>query len=86
MAQQREAALGRRVERDKERTGLPLREPRPAEEPELEIDLVTSEAHIGEVKIQEGDWLSIDGTYGEVYLGKLDNLNNFGTNLVFKSF
>jgi pyruvate,orthophosphate dikinase len=38
---------------------------------ELEIDLVTSEAHIGEVKIQEGDWLSIDGTRGEVFLGEL---------------
>ncbi|NNF37837.1 MAG: pyruvate, phosphate dikinase, partial [Gemmatimonadetes bacterium] len=38
---------------------------------ELEIDLVMSEAHIGEVRIQEGDWLSIDGTRGEVYLGEM---------------
>ncbi len=38
---------------------------------ELEIDLVVGEAHIGDSVIREGDWLSIDGTRGEVFTGEL---------------
>jgi pyruvate,orthophosphate dikinase len=40
----------------------------------LEIDLANRRMHVGEVAISEGDWLSIDGTVGEVYLGKLDTM------------
>ena len=37
----------------------------------LEIDLVGREAHLDTTVIREGDWLSIDGTRGHAYLGKL---------------
>ncbi len=40
---------------------------------ELEIDLVAREMGIGEdLVVKEGDWISLDGTSGVVYLGKLD--------------
>jgi pyruvate,orthophosphate dikinase len=29
---------------------------------------------VGEVVIKEGDWISIDGTAGEVYLGQLETM------------
>jgi pyruvate,orthophosphate dikinase len=37
----------------------------------LEIDLPNRRMSVGNQEIKEGDWLSIDGTAGEVYLGKL---------------
>ncbi|HET9648667.1 MAG TPA: pyruvate, phosphate dikinase [Microlunatus sp.] len=37
-----------------------------------EIDLVGRRAQVGELVIEEGDWLSLDGSTGEVYLGRLD--------------
>ncbi len=40
----------------------------------LEIDLTNREMKVGDTVIREGDWLSIDGTAGEVYLGKLDTM------------
>ena len=40
----------------------------------LEIDLATRKMSVGTNEIKEGDWLSIDGTAGEVYLGKLDTM------------
>jgi pyruvate,orthophosphate dikinase len=40
----------------------------------LEIDLPNRRMHVGEHEIKEGDWLSIDGTTGEVYLGKLETM------------
>ena len=40
----------------------------------LEIDLANRRMQVGDHEIQEGDWLSIDGTAGEVYLGKLDTM------------
>ncbi|MDH3686980.1 MAG: pyruvate, phosphate dikinase [Myxococcales bacterium] len=40
----------------------------------LEIDLEAREMTVGEVTIQEGDWISLDGTNGKVYLGKLATL------------
>ena len=40
---------------------------------ELEIDLVSRQMSIGEdLVVKEGDWISLDGTTGVVYLGKLD--------------
>ncbi|MDJ0787634.1 MAG: pyruvate, phosphate dikinase [Myxococcota bacterium] len=41
---------------------------------ELEIDLEALEMSIGSDTIKEGDWISLDGTNGNVYLGKLDTL------------
>ena len=40
----------------------------------LEIDLATRKMSVGTTEIKEGDWLSIDGTAGEVYLGKLETM------------
>ncbi|QGN33935.1 pyruvate, phosphate dikinase [Microlunatus sp. Gsoil 973] len=37
----------------------------------LDVDVVTHRATVGELVIGEGDWLSIDGSTGEVYLGQL---------------
>jgi pyruvate,orthophosphate dikinase len=41
---------------------------------ELEIDLERREIRIGEKSFHEGDWLSIDGTQGEVYAGKIETV------------
>lgn len=39
---------------------------------ELELDLVSRRMTVGDdLEIEEGDWLSLDGTLGVVYLGKL---------------
>jgi pyruvate,orthophosphate dikinase len=40
----------------------------------LEIDLANRRMHVSEEVIKEGDWISIDGTAGEVYLGKLETM------------
>jgi pyruvate,orthophosphate dikinase len=40
----------------------------------LEIDLATRRMKVGDVEIKEGDWISVDGTDGEVYRGKLDTM------------
>ncbi len=37
----------------------------------LEIDMNKREIRVGEEVIHEGHWLSLDGTVGEVYMGKL---------------
>ena len=36
---------------------------------DLEIDQEARQMKIGEFVIEEGDWISIDGTHGDVYLG-----------------
>ncbi len=42
---------------------------------ELEIDLVSRQMSIGEdLVVKEGDWISLDGTTGTVYLDKLDTV------------
>ena len=41
---------------------------------ELDVDVATRTMTIGEMEIHEGDWVSIDGTTGEVYLGQLETL------------
>jgi pyruvate,orthophosphate dikinase len=38
----------------------------------LEVDLVGHRATVGELSIGEGDWVSLDGSTGEVFLGRLD--------------
>ena len=38
---------------------------------ELELDLVARKMEFGGDIIEEGDWISLDGTLGEVYLGQL---------------
>ncbi len=38
---------------------------------ELVIDIDAREMHVGELIVKEGDWISIDGTNGLVYLGEL---------------
>jgi pyruvate,orthophosphate dikinase len=40
----------------------------------LEIDLANRQMSVGNSVIKEGDWISIDGTVGEVFLGKLDTM------------
>jgi len=42
---------------------------------ELELDLVARNMRVGDdLIIEEGDWLSLDGTAGHVYLGSLDTV------------
>lgn len=38
----------------------------------LEIDMNRREIRVGDETVHEGDWISIDGTSGELYLGKLE--------------
>ncbi len=38
----------------------------------LEIDLVKRQMSVGSRVIKEGDWVSIDGTSGDVFLGKIE--------------
>jgi pyruvate, orthophosphate dikinase len=40
----------------------------------LDIDLGNRQMTVGDVVIKEGDWVSIDGTVGEVYLGQLTTM------------
>ena len=40
----------------------------------IKIDLANRRMNVGDIEIQEGDWLSIDGTAGEVYLGKVETM------------
>ncbi len=40
----------------------------------LNIDIAKRRMTVGETVIQEGDWISIDGTNGDVYLGKIPTL------------
>ena len=40
----------------------------------IEIDFDNRQMKVGEVVIKEGDWISIDGTAGEVYLGQLETM------------
>ena len=40
----------------------------------LEIDFANREMTVGDEVIKEGDWISLDGTAGEVFLGKLDTV------------
>ena len=41
---------------------------------ELEVDVAARTMTIDEQEIHEGDWVSIDGTTGEVFLGQLETL------------
>ncbi len=41
---------------------------------ELDIDLTERVIRVGDLVIQEGDWISIDGTTGEVFLGQLETM------------
>ncbi len=41
---------------------------------ELKIDLGTRSMAVGSLVVHEGEWLSIDGTTGEVYAGKLETV------------
>ncbi len=40
----------------------------------LEIDFANRQMSVGKILIKEGDWISIDGATGEVFLGKLDTI------------
>jgi len=40
----------------------------------LKIDLVARQIRVNDQIIKEGDWISIDGTVGEVYTGKLSTI------------
>jgi len=40
----------------------------------LEIDLANRRMKVGDVEIKEGDWISVDGTTGEVYAGRLNTM------------
>ena len=40
----------------------------------LHIDMGKRQIRAGETVIKEGDWISIDGTTGQVYVGKLDSV------------
>jgi pyruvate,orthophosphate dikinase len=42
---------------------------------EMEIDYKARTARVGELVIKEGDWISLNGSTGEVYLGHVDTVN-----------
>jgi pyruvate,orthophosphate dikinase len=42
---------------------------------EMEIDYKTRTATVGGLVIKEGDWISLNGSTGEVYLGHVDTVN-----------
>ncbi len=39
---------------------------------EIDVDLNARQMTVGQMTIDEGDWISIDGTTGEVFAGKID--------------
>ncbi|MDR2882686.1 MAG: pyruvate, phosphate dikinase [Alistipes sp.] len=41
---------------------------------EIEIDYKVRTAKVGDLVIKEGDWVSLNGSTGEVYLGKVDTV------------
>ncbi len=41
---------------------------------EIEIDYKARTAKVGSLTIKEGDWISLNGSTGEVYLGKVDTV------------
>ncbi len=41
---------------------------------ELDVDVAARTMTVGELEVHEGDWVSIDGTTGDVYLGQLDTV------------
>ncbi len=41
---------------------------------ELVVDLEARQIRIGELTVEEGEWISLDGTNGEVYAGKLETV------------
>ena len=41
---------------------------------ELDIDVRARVMRVGDVEVHEGEWLSIDGTTGEVFVGKLETV------------
>ena len=41
---------------------------------DLKIDMAKRQIEVGDTVIREGDWLSIDGTLGEIYKGQLDTI------------
>ncbi len=41
---------------------------------ELDIDLAARTMTVNGTEVEEGDWISIDGTTGDVYLGQLDSI------------
>jgi pyruvate,orthophosphate dikinase len=41
---------------------------------EIEIDYKARTARVGDLVIKEGDWISLNGSTGEVYLGKVDTV------------
>lgn len=38
----------------------------------VRIDLANRQMRVGEIVVKEGDWISVDGTTGEAFLGKLE--------------
>jgi pyruvate,orthophosphate dikinase len=41
---------------------------------ELQIDLASRCMEVDGVEVEEGDWISLDGTSGDVYLGQVDSI------------
>ncbi len=38
----------------------------------LQIDMINRVMSVGDLEVREGEWIAIDGTVGEVYVGKMD--------------
>jgi len=41
---------------------------------DLKIDMAKRQIEVGDTVVKEGDWLSIDGTVGEIYTGQLETI------------
>ncbi len=44
----------------------------------IEVDEDKKEFHVGDLTVKEGDWISIDGSTGEVFLGKIKSIKPQG--------
>ncbi len=52
----------------------------------LNIDAATKEMHVGDKVFQEGDWITLNGTKGNVYAGQLPMMDATEENKIFNDF
>ncbi|HNX81600.1 MAG TPA: pyruvate, phosphate dikinase [Candidatus Omnitrophota bacterium] len=52
----------------------------------LHIDMGTKELHVGGITVKEGDWITLNGTKGTVYVGKLPMMDASSENQLLSEF
>ncbi|MFH1359409.1 MAG: pyruvate, phosphate dikinase [Candidatus Omnitrophota bacterium] len=53
---------------------------------DMEIDMATNTMHIGGKSLNEGDWITLNGTKGRFYEGRLDMMDATQENKLFNDF